>query len=57
LREGGGTIETKGCHAAKHGKSLTQLDSETHCPRRMFVLPVRPSVGPVWGPIGTLIRR
>jgi hypothetical protein len=52
LREGGWTIQTKGRHAAKHGKTLTQLDSETHCPRRMFDLartPVRrPCVGPDW---------
>ncbi len=44
LGEGGWTIETKGRRATKHGKSLTQLDRETHCPRRMFVLartPVR----------------
>ena len=52
LRGGGWSIKTKGRHAAKHGKNLTQLDRETHCPRRMFVLartPVRwPCVGPDW---------
>jgi hypothetical protein len=52
LREGSRVIETKGRHAAKHGKNLTQPDSETHCPRRMFDLvrtPVlRPCVGPDW---------
>jgi len=57
LREGERTIETKRRHAEKHGKGLTQLESEPHCPRRMFDLAVRPSLNPVWGPIGTLIRR
>ena len=52
LREGDWTTEAEGCRAAKHGKSLTQLDRETHCPRRMFELasmPVRLTcVGPDW---------
>ena len=52
LGEGDWTNEAKGRHARNHGKNQTQLDSETHCPRRMFDLartPVRrPCVGPDW---------
>jgi hypothetical protein len=54
LAEGGRTMETKETksrHAAKHGKRLTQLESEPHCPRRMFDFgrtPLQSCVGPDW---------